>query len=137
MTFNTCIDSQCYLLPPSYPGLNAEGWVNGNPEEPVGCVLGFAPKVNTPGVLPVKLKLVVLLPNWNAEPRRDTPRFSVSNEKHFLSQVLLACWDNYSQFFFQCWYSQANRACPAPCSREAVTAMTRPPPQKGTFVPFA
>lgn len=53
---------------PLFPGLNAEGWVNGNPEEPVGCVLGFAPKVNTPGVLPVKLKLVVLLPNWNAEP---------------------------------------------------------------------
>lgn len=70
---------------PSYPGLNDEGWVNPNPEEPAGCALGFAPKVNTPGLLPVKLKLAVLLPNWNAEPRRDTHRFSFLNETHFLS----------------------------------------------------
>lgn len=46
--------------------------MNENPEEPEGCAGaagagGFAPKVNTPGLFG-KLKLEVLLPNWNTEP---------------------------------------------------------------------
>ena len=44
-----------------------------NPKEPPGCAddaPGVAPKVNTPGLLPVKLKLAVLLPNWNIGPIR-------------------------------------------------------------------
>lgn len=56
----------------SYPTVNAGGWLNENPEEPEGCAGaagagGFAPKVNTPGLFG-KLKLEVLLPNWNTEP---------------------------------------------------------------------
>lgn len=60
---------------PFDPIVNAgEDWLNGKPPEPEGCaeaagVLGFAPNVNTPdGLLFVKLKLVVLLPNWKTEP---------------------------------------------------------------------
>lgn len=59
----------------SYPTVNAAGdWLNGKPPEPEGWaeaagVLGFAPNVNTPGgLLFVKLKLVVVLPNWKAGP---------------------------------------------------------------------
>lgn len=59
----------------SYPTVNAGGWLNENPEEPEGCTGaagagGFAPKVNTSGLL-VKLKLEVLLPNWNTGPKKD------------------------------------------------------------------
>lgn len=41
----------------------------GVPEGGAGAVAAeeFAPKVNTPGLFG-KLKLVVLLPNWNTEP---------------------------------------------------------------------
>lgn len=60
---------------PFDPTVNAGGaWLNGKPPEPEGWtqaagVLGFAPKVNTPdGLLFVKLKFVVLLPNWKTEP---------------------------------------------------------------------
>lgn len=63
----------------------AAGWLNGKPPEPEGWAaavgaLGFAPNVNTPdGLLFVKLKFVVLLPNWKtavelgavAEPKAD------------------------------------------------------------------
>lgn len=46
--------------------------MNENPEEPEGCAdavgaVGFAPKVKTPGLFG-KLKLEVLLPNWNTGP---------------------------------------------------------------------
>lgn len=56
----------------SYPTVNVGGWLNENPEVPEGGAGaadagGFAPKVNTPGLFG-KLKLVVLLPNWNTEP---------------------------------------------------------------------
>lgn len=58
---------------PFDPTVNAAGdWLNGKPPEPEGWaeaagVLGFAPNVNTPGgLLFVKLKLVVVLPNWKA-----------------------------------------------------------------------
>lgn len=59
----------------SYPTVNAAGgWLNRKPPEPEGWaeaagMLGFAPNVNTPdGLLFVKLKFVVLLPNWKPEP---------------------------------------------------------------------
>ena len=59
----------------SYPTVNAAGdWLNGKAPEPEGWaeaagVLEFAPNVNTPdGLLFVKLKFVVLLPNWKTEP---------------------------------------------------------------------
>lgn len=59
---------------PSYPTVKAAaGWLNGKPPEPEGWAaaagaLGFAPNVNTPdGLLFVKLKFVVLLPNWKTE----------------------------------------------------------------------
>lgn len=48
-------------------------WLNGKPPEPEGWaeaagVLGLAPNVNTPaGLVFVKLKFVVLLPNWKPE----------------------------------------------------------------------
>lgn len=56
----------------SYPTVKAGCWLNENPNKPEGCAGAagagwFAPKVNTPGLLG-KLKLEVLLPNWNTEP---------------------------------------------------------------------
>lgn len=59
---------------PFDPTVNAPGdWLNGKPPELEGWaeaagMLGFAPNVNTPdGLLFVKLKFVVLLPNWKTE----------------------------------------------------------------------
>jgi len=56
----------------SYPTVNVGGWLKENPDEPEGCAGAagagrFAPKVNTPGLFG-KLKLEVLLPNWNTGP---------------------------------------------------------------------
>lgn len=59
---------------PFDPTVNvAEDWLNEKPPELDGWaeaagVLGFAPNVNTPaGLLLVKLKFVLLLPNWKTE----------------------------------------------------------------------
>lgn len=62
---------------PLVPTVNVEGGLNENPEVPEGGAGaadagGFAPKVNTPGLFG-KLKLVVLLPNWNTEPALGVP----------------------------------------------------------------
>lgn len=56
----------------SYPTVNAGGWLKANPREPDDCAGaagagGFAPKVNTPWLFG-KVKLELLLPNWNTEP---------------------------------------------------------------------
>lgn len=65
--------------PPPYPMLKAVvvGWVNAKLPEAEGWAaaagaLGFARNVNTPdGLLFVKLKFVVLLPNWKTDAMID------------------------------------------------------------------
>lgn len=62
---------------PLVPTVKAGGWLNENPDEPEGCAGaagagGFATKVNTPGLFG-KLKLELLLPNWNTEPALGVP----------------------------------------------------------------
>lgn len=70
----------------SYPTVNDAGdWLNGKPPEPEGWaeaagVLGFAPNVNTPdGLLFVKLKFVVLLPNWKTEPIQIKEKYPIND----------------------------------------------------------
>lgn len=69
---------------PFDPTVNAAvGWLNAKLPEPegwagVGGVLAFAPNVNTPeGLLFVKLKLVVVLPNWKTEPTKWSTNISL------------------------------------------------------------
>lgn len=72
---------------PFDPTVNDAGdWLNEKPPEPEGWaaaagVLGLAPNVNTPdGLLFVKLKFVVLLPNWKTEPIQIKQKYPLTTQ---------------------------------------------------------